>query len=395
MSVWTNIRAFLTKKTEDKSCPQAADYVTGTDFVGKRGLDVAIAGPLTAFGELLYAQITPVAQIDALRGLNNQSIETFTNASGTVTVKDDHNGREFHCQTGTDVGGYGLIRTKNVIRYRPGQGARMRFTARWGSAGVANSAIRAGGINVGCELSFGYNDTTFGVLYRTGGRVEIRTLTISAAASGNETLTLTLNGTDYTISLTSGTAAHNAYEVATDTTFSAAYNAYQNGDTVVFTAKAVGPQTGNFTFSSTGTATGTFAQTGAGVAVSDTFIAQTAWNQTTLTTSADPFILDTSKGNVFEITFQYLGYGQITYLVENPDTGRFIPVHVIKYANNYTVPSIDAPLFKIGAFAASLGSTTNLEIFTASCAGFVDGILCRVRGWPGSTSRKPSRPCQH
>jgi hypothetical protein len=387
---WQHIKAFLKARDLDSDRPNEYDFVTSTRKAGKRALDVNMAGPLSSFGELLVVEPTPQIQVDALEGGENDSnVETFTAASGSVTVKDDHNGKEFQCSTGTDSGGYGLIRSKYIVRYRAGQGAKMRFTARWGQAGVANSAMRAGGINAGTELSFGYNDTTFGILYRTGGRLEIQTLTISAAASGNETLTLTLNGTDYTISLTSGTAAFNAYEIVTDNSFSAAYSAYQNGDTVVFVAKAVGPQTGAFTFSSTGTATGTFAETANGVAVSDTFIAQTSWNITTLTdASTDPFVLNPLKGNVFQILFQYLGYGAIVFEVENPDTGHFTPVHMIKYANNNTSPSLDSPFFKIGCFAASLGSTTDLSIFQASMAGFVAGKVLNFKNPVGHSNTK-------
>lgn len=368
---------------------QAQEEITGTNLENNKfGIDVAlpalnesnigvtIKGPATGFGEVLVAHPTPVAQIEALEGISNITTETFTATGGSVSVKDDHGGREFQCDTGTNVGGYGLLRSRNILRYRPGQGARIRFTARWGSVGVANSAMRAGGINAGNELSFGYNGTDFGILYRTGGRLEIQTLTITTPVAGaNQTLTLTLNDVEYTITLTAGTAAHNAFEIVEDNSFSAAYSAYQNGDTVVFVAKAVGAQTGAFTFSSSGAAAGSFAQTGNGSAVTDTFINQADWNVTTLTSASDRFILNTLKGNVFEIVFQYLGYGQIAFNVEDPATGKFIPVHVIQYANNNVVPSIDSPFFKVGWFAASLGSTTNLEIFGASGATFVDGLI--------------------
>lgn len=348
--------------------------VTGTTVGNKRAMDVFMRGPLSAFGELETVQLQPTVQIDALQGILEDVHETLTGPSGSVTIKDDHGGKEFHCQSGTSVGGYGILRSQSVVRYRPGQGSRLRFTARYG-APVNLSTQRAGAVNAGTELSFGYNGTSFGILYRTAGRLEIQTLSITTPASGNETLTLTLDGNEYTISLTSGTAAHNAFEIVEDNSFSATHNAYQNGSTVIFTSKAVGDETGSYTFSSDGAAVGSFVETGAGKAVNDTFINQADWNITPLTSESDPFILDPSKGNVFQITYQYLGYGDITFWVEDPATGQFIPVHEIGYANNNVVPSLDTPVFKIGWFAASLGATTNTEIFGASAMGAIDGTL--------------------
>jgi hypothetical protein len=375
--------------TDASSADNTQTPVTGSQIGVKRAIDTNIAGPLSSFGEVLIAEPTPSVQIDALHGIRSEVHETFTGPSGSNTIKDDHGGKEFHCQSGTTSGGYGLLRSLNTVRYRPGQGGRMRFTARFGTP-VALSAQRAGGVNIGTELSFGYNGLDFGLLHRTGGRLEIQTLTISAAASGNETLTLTLNDIEYTISLTSGTIPHNAFEIVDDDGFAATHNAYQNGNTVVFISIAVGPETGTFSFSSTGTAAGTFAQTGAGVAVTDNFINQEDWNVTSVNTANNPFALDPSKGNVYQIDFQYLGYGRIQYSVEDPNTGNFIPVHVIKYANANTAPNLETPNFKIGWFAASLGATTNTEIYGASAFGGTDGKITTLKNPTAHSHTKAS-----
>jgi hypothetical protein len=378
--------------TADTKNGGQADPVTGTDLggTGKRGLDVEIPNlPRTAFGEMSVAEETPTVQIDAIEGLRTDLVETFTGVSGTTSIKDDHGGREFEMTSGTNAAGYGLIRSKNVIRYRPGQGALIRFTARFGTP-AALCAMRAGGVNIGTELSFGYNGTQFGILHRTAGRQEIQTLTISAGATGNETLTLDLDGTSYTISLTSGTAAHNAYEIVADDSFSATHDAFQNGDTVIFVSLTVGPKTGSYAFSSTGTAAGTFAETANGVAVTDSFINQEDWNITTLTGTSDPFILDPSKGNVYQIRYQYLGYGQICFCVEDPATGQFIGVHSIDYANANTVPHLDVPFFKVGWFVANLGGTTDLNIHGASGYGAVEGKIINNKNPSGHANSKTS-----
>lgn len=350
-------------------------------------LHVALKNPVAGFGEVLVVNQTPVVQIEALHGIQTDVHETFTGPSGTATVKDDHGGKEFHVTSGTAVGGYGIIRSRYVVRYRPGQGARLRFTARYGTP-QPNTAMRAGGVNLGTELSFGYNGETFGLLYRTAGRPEIRTLTVGTPAAGNETLTITMNGTAYTVTVTAGTVEHNAYEIAGNATIANAYNIKQNEADVVAQALAVGPQTGEFSVTSTGSFAATFATIGVGVVVSDTFISQSAWNITSLNTTTDAFILDPTKGQVFEILYQYLGYGEILYACENPETGRFVQVHKIKYANAYTNPSLETPSLKLGWFAASLGNTASVEMFGASGFGSVDGPLVPLKNPVGHANTK-------
>jgi hypothetical protein len=47
--------------------------------------------------------------------------------------------------------------------------------------------------------------------------------------------------------------------------------------------------------------------------------------------------------NVFRISYQYLGFGAIYFYVENKETGSFINVHIIKYANSNSETSLSDP----------------------------------------------------
>lgn len=336
--------------------------------------DVEISDPLSAFNEVLTAEVTPEVQVDATQGLKTQQdVETFVGTTGTATVSNTGTGYEFVCTTGTDVGGYGLIRTQRAVRYRPGQGLKLRFTARFDNP-IALSTQRAGGVTLGNELTFGYDGTDFGILVRNSGAPEIRRLTLSAAASGNETATVTLNGTEFTVSLTSGTTVHNANELSSATY--AGWNVVHNNSTITFLSASVDAKSGTYSFSSTGTAAGTFAQVAAGTSVNDTWIYQTDWNRNKCDGSGPfAFVLDPQKGNVYQVKMQYLGYGSIKFFIENPADGKFELVHDYQYANAFTSPSVTIPDYKIGCFVASLGSTTNLQISSASFFGGVEGKI--------------------
>lgn len=350
---------------------------------------VQITEPLSVFGEMLTVHPTPEVQIDATHGLRSVTdTEVFT-SGGTATVVNSGTGYEFKCTTGTSVGGYGLIRSRRFVKYRPGQGAYLRLTARWPTVPPVLGTARAGGVATGTELSFGYSGGVFGILYRTGGLLECRTLTLSAGAGGNETVTVTLNGTAFQVAVTSGSAAATATQIAAGTF--TGWLAYQNGSTVLFVAQSVGAKSGTYSLSSTGTTAGTFAQTIAGVAVTDTFVPQTSWNVDKCDGRTDSgFLLDPAKGNVFQIQFQYLGYGEIIYSIEHPGTGRFHPVHRIQYSNANTAPSLLQPALKVGWFAASLGSTTDFSLLGASAMGGVEGEIYPLRNPYGQDNSKSS-----
>ena len=344
--------------------------------------DVVISGPLTAFGEVEVAENTPEIQLDATQGLKTQQeVEVFTGTTGSVTVEDTGTGYEFCCTTGTAVGGYGLVRSQRAVRYRPGQGVVIRFTARF-STGIPLSTQRAGGVTLGNELTFGYDGEDFGILIRNSGKPEIRKLTVTVGATGNETAIITLNGIATNVSLTVGNTLHTATEIGA-TTF-AGWNVTVTGSVVTFLAASVDAKSGTYSMSSDGDAAGTFAQLVSGASVNDTWIKQTAWNVNRCDGSGDfAFSLNPTRGNVFEIKMQYLGYGNIDFFVENPADGHFQLVHRHQYPNKFSSPSLTQPEFKIGIFAASLGSTTDISCYAGSFYGANQGKIVHLNNPDG------------
>lgn len=88
---------------------------------------------------------------------------------------------------------------------------------------------------------------------------------------------------------------------------------------------------------------------------------------------ASGMTIDTTKINVFEIRFQYLGAGDIQFCVENPDTGKFFIFHRIRYANANLLPSVFNPNFRFGMWVNNKGTTSNLIMKSASYAYFIEG----------------------
>ncbi len=140
---------------------------------------------------------------------------------------------------------------------------------------------------------------------------------------------------------------------------------------------SVGNKASTFSLSGATTAVGTFAETLAGSALTETFIAQSSWNGDKMDgTGPSGVTLDPTKLNVFQIKIQYLGAGAITFEIEHAPAGNnpdFIVVHAIQYPNNYTITSFGNPSFPFTMSAYSAGSTTNLSMSVGSYAGFIEG----------------------
>jgi hypothetical protein len=346
----------------------------------KRSLDVSVTDPKGAFGEIQVFVPNPQSQIDSvygLRSLTDVVMDTDVNSSGSVTVSDRISGREFIVSTGTDTVGSSEVLSRRYTRYRPGQGNNYRFTGRF-TTGVTNSTQKVGALNQGNEVAFGYNGPTFGIFQNYGGRPEMQRMTITAGAGAGETATINLDGTSFTVSLTAGNPTHTAFEIA-----AASFTGWRveaNDKEINFVSKTNGNLTGVFNFTSGGgAAAATFAEIAAGQSMTVGFVSQSAWNIQKLNTTTSDFVLDPTKGNVYQTVVQYLGYGMIKYQVEEPDTGMFVDVHSTRYSNANTGPSLDIPIFRVGARVKNSGNSTNLTTAIASGAGLTDGKFVPFR----------------
>jgi len=355
-------------------------------------LETETHGPVTTDGRVRVSPVTPRVQIDAIYGILASDHETFTDgASGTATTT----GNMFVCTTGTTVGGYGVVRSRRACRYRPGQGVQAMFTALFPAVGVANSLVVAGIFNAEDAVFVGYSGATFGLMRRIAGNAHITRLTVTNGATGAETVTITLNDVAFTIASggvlsTTALAEAIAERVGGYTGWSSGSNGgiispTSNGATVTFIQNTPGTVSGAFTLTSTGGATGSFStlQTGAANDSSTGFVARTAWNVDRLDGSNGAYnpsgmTLDVTKLNVFEISFLYLGAGEIRLSVKGPD-GEWHLCHIIEYPNSAIVPNFKNPTFRVGWVAASLGSTTALTIKGASGFAGVEGSIVYSR----------------
>lgn len=328
--------------------------------------DVKITGPLSGFGELETVSPLTTGSTDFIYGLNLSQVFTRQYAGATVSSTNG----EVVVASGTTNGAYGRCVLLPNITYHPGQGTLFRGTARFGTP-QANTRQLFGMTSLTGGYQFGYVGTTFGILHIENGAVEVQTLTVTGApaAPGNVTLTLDA-GTPVNVAVTaSGNTSVTAYEISRGdfSQASGGWTAVSSGNVVYFTRRIAGAAgASTFNAGATGTAA-TFAILTTGSAVTETFYPQTEWNIDTA-----PW-LDSSKGNVFQCKFQYLGYGNAFFGVEDPVTGQFTPVHMMRNTNARTSTVLRNPNGFLLWEAQNNGSATGVTLRGGSAAAFLEG----------------------
>jgi len=108
------------------------------------------------FGEILIAENTPQVSGNAVYNFIPSNFRTFLDGSGTAIAEDS----VFKVSSGTALGDYGTIRSFRSINYQTAQGSTVRLCAMFSNA-EALTWSGAGAINLGDELSFGYNGLNF------------------------------------------------------------------------------------------------------------------------------------------------------------------------------------------------------------------------------------------
>jgi hypothetical protein len=109
-----------------------------------------------------------------------------------------------------------------------------------------------------------------------------------------------------------------------------------------------------------------------------THIPQTTWNVDRMNganglLNQSGMTLDPTKGNIYQVKYQYLGFGAVYFYVENSQNGDLVVVHELKYANSNIVPSVRQPSLEMIYRVENTTSSTDTEVKSASYGLFLEG----------------------
>jgi hypothetical protein len=338
---------------------------------------VTIDGPLSGFGELETVSPVPTSQVAFVYGLNPLLVTTDVYGTGaTVTTVNG----EAVMTSGTSQDGYARLTSKKVAKYRAGQATMAKWTARF-TPGSSGNRQMAGPYNIEAGYQFGYNGTAFGILYTEAATVEVQALTVTAAPTGAGNVTVTLDaGTPVVVAVsnqpnTSVTASEIAAANYTQT--AGGWDAQSIANVVYFTRRTAGTA-GASTFSAGAVPSiaATFAILTTGVAPTEQFIPQSSWNQDKFDgTGPSGQTIDPTKGNVYGVQFQYLGYGDAFFYIVNGLTGRPTLCHIIRNSNTRTSTNLRSPNLYLTWESRNVGTGTSVVMHGASGGTFVEGSI--------------------
>ncbi len=141
---------------------------------------------------------------------------------------------------------------------------------------------------------------------------------------------------------------------------------------------------------STGVTADALTEVTSGALSTDSWVAQTSWNIDKMDGSGiSGQTLDVTKGNVYKIQYQWLGFGAIVFSIENSVTGEIQDVHRIAYANANTIPSINNPTLPFSYSVKNVDNTSDLKIEASSVGLFTEGVN-NIVGAPFSVNSSKS-----
>lgn len=284
--------------------------------------------------------------------------------------------------SGTSPSGSALVQLRRGLKYKAGEGSLMRATALFDTPDVGNAQFVGIG-NAESGYFVGYFGTAFGILHNSTAATEIQELSITGVDADAQDITITLDGVSTVINLDANsqpsTAAYKIAQADFSQVGSTGWVVDVVGSSVYFaSARATPSLTG--TYSATGiNFTGSFSRTQAGLSPTSTFIPSGSFNKDTLDGRGPTgMVLDPQMGNVYQIGFQYLGFGNAKFYVSNPLTGKPTQFHEIENSNSRTTPVLKNPNAAVIATSANIGGTTSKTLRTASLAAFTEGVVRRL-----------------
>lgn len=339
-----------------------------------------ISSPVTAFGDLRTAELSPIFQGSFEYTVDNTDLNTNTTvAGGTVTQAS----AMAVVGSSTTTASTALLQSKQHAKYRAGLGGLQRFTA------LFSAPVAATEIYIGIMDAPGSDAATGTVTLTGGGAGSVDGITVNAVEimSGAEAFDTDLTET-----------ARNVVTNINANTSSPNYSATSLGVVITITSdvRGTGPNTFVVTSSTTTITTtdvnlangtdGAAFKNGFGVGYDGTTFGFHRWQNNSKTSvtianwddpldgsGASGMTLDQTKLNVFFIQFQYLGAGAIKLFMEDDDTGDIVLVHTVDYANANTTPSVHNPNFHHTMWVNNKATSSDIILKGSSYGYFIEG----------------------
>jgi hypothetical protein len=110
------------------------------------------------------------------------------------------------------------------------------------------------------------------------------------------------------------------------------------------------------------------------IAGTPTWIPQSSWNGNPMNGTVGGLTWNPTLGSPVMIKYPYLGFGDIFFYVQNPNTGGWVLVHTIRYANTAITTQLSNPTLQFLGYTQNSGNTTNMTMYCGSVGIAVSGV---------------------
>lgn len=318
------------------------------------------------YGEPYAIQLHPLIQLNGHDGITLNDMQTYTALSGTATVVDG----VYNIACSTTAGSYSVLRSRRFAVHRAGQSNVMRFLAKFDTP-AASTQQMIGAQNQESAFYIGFNGTQFGLQHTHSGRAAIYSLKINSY-TGNQTVTLTLNNTVYTISIATGETVNKAAQRIAAAMTDGLWLANQVDDTVYFLSASNGDKTGTFSVTGSGNLSATLTRQVQGVTNT------VEWFYDGVDFTLPPAI-DLAHYNQWQIKYDWVG---VTFFVLNVSTNQFELFY--RHVHN-SIFEVKSASMKVAAVCYNTGGSNAITLKVPSMMAALEGEEV-FNGFPHSIS---------
>ncbi len=343
---------------------------------------VVIAGPLSAFGQVMVAEVTPVVQLQFGMGkvpdLLNEQVE------GSSTISEVTQG-QITVETGTTIGSHAMMNSRRRQHYRAGQGGTCEFTTRFNAASGVGTTAYAGLGDAEDALAVGERAGVPGFLHRHHGQCQILELVITAPATAPGDVTIVLNGGTPVVVTLAGTETINevarAISLEDFQQIGDGYKVVYGGNKVHFIAYEAEPRAGANTYVDTDTtgavAAGGVTEAVVGVTPNEDWTPMSSFSIDHIDGTGELPPYNRLNGNVWRITYQFLGFGGVELEYKSPTTLKWVVVHRVLWTNQNTATLFGQPSLPVFLAADNAGTTANVGVSAGSMMAGTQGRIER------------------
>ena len=334
-------------------------------YFSKGCTPVTMEAGFNALSETPTRTFSHATQVTAPYVLSSRTTNVYTRGSGTAASAATS--ASIALLTGATSNSCSIVQSQDYMFAGSGVTQFTKFAASFATP-AANTLQLVGYGLTGEGFFFGFNGLNFGVLVRRGGSPQVVTLTVTTAGGALPgTMTVTLNGVATSLAIVANATIPAIVALVLATAFPG-WTLTQLGNAVIFSAITAGSRSGTYSVTQTTTAArATLAISLTGLAFTDSWVYQNAWNADVCDGSADLPALVPTGNSIYQISVETLAYGQATFWVADSLSGTFLPVHSLSLN---TLPMRTHESYPTMAYIDNLTTTSSLSMSVAAMASY-------------------------